>query len=151
MILSRRPRPTAAGESYLEEMRRGAQPESARSRGGDGFDQIRIERLGSRSLHGYNAAGHGARQLQARVGGPARHVRQHVSLLGVCLARFGPIIGTFALGPLMDRIERRTTPVLFALMLVSAIGFIALPRAVLLVRVLLVWMGPPGSMGKALE
>jgi MFS family permease len=100
---------------------------------------------------GYNAAGHDARQLQARVGGPARHVRQHVSLLGVGLATFGPSIGTFALGPLMDRIERRTTLVLFALMMLgSATGFIALPCAVLLVSVLLVWTGPPGSMRKAL-
>ena len=147
------------------------------------------------------------------------------SLLDVGLATFGPIIGTFALGPLMDRIERRTSLVLFALMmLVSAIGFIALPYAAvttamvvlfstgvalytpaltvygaelfpyqsraaattiawalnrlaaglapivliavshssapvligsvcvaLLVSVLLVWIGPPGSMGKALD
>jgi MFS transporter, putative metabolite:H+ symporter len=52
------------------------------------------------------------------------------SLLDVGLATFGPIIGTFALGPLMDRIERRTSLVSFALMmLVSAIGFIALPYA----------------------
>jgi len=46
MILSRRPHPSAAGESYLEEVCSGAQPESTRSRGGDGLDQIRIERLG---------------------------------------------------------------------------------------------------------
>jgi putative MFS transporter len=53
------------------------------------------------------------------------------SLLHVGLATFGPIIGTFALGPLMDRIQRRTSLVLFALlMLVSAVGFIALPYAV---------------------
>jgi putative MFS transporter len=50
------------------------------------------------------------------------------SLLHIGLATFGPIIGTLALGPLMDRIERRTSLVLFALlMLVSAIGFTALP------------------------
>jgi Major Facilitator Superfamily len=147
------------------------------------------------------------------------------SLLDVGLATFGPIIATFALGPLMDRIERRTSLVSFAIMmLVSAIGFIALPYAAvttamvvlfstgvalytpaltvygaelfpyrsraaattiawalnrlaaclapivliagshgsapvligsvciaLLVSVLLVWTGPPGSMGKALE
>lgn len=52
------------------------------------------------------------------------------SLLDVGLATFGPIIGTFALGPLMDRIERRTSLVAFALMmLVTAVGFVALPYA----------------------
>ena len=52
------------------------------------------------------------------------------SLLDVGLATFGPVIGTFALGPLMDRIERRTSLVWFALlMLVSAVGFITLPYA----------------------
>jgi putative MFS transporter len=52
------------------------------------------------------------------------------SLLDVGLATFGPIIGTFALGPLMDRIERRTSLVAFALMmLVTAAGFVALPYA----------------------
>jgi putative MFS transporter len=52
------------------------------------------------------------------------------SLLHIGLATFGPIIGTLALGPLMDRIERRTSLVLFALlMLVSAVGFTALPYA----------------------
>lgn len=52
------------------------------------------------------------------------------SLLAVGLATFGPVIGTFTLGPLMDRIERRTSLVWFALvMLVAAIGFIAVPGA----------------------
>jgi putative MFS transporter len=52
------------------------------------------------------------------------------SLWHVGLATFGPIIGTLALGPLMDSIQRRTSLVLFALlMLVSAVGFIALPYA----------------------
>jgi putative MFS transporter len=52
------------------------------------------------------------------------------SLLHVGLATLGPIIGTFALGPLMDRVERRTSLVLFAvMMLVTAVGFITLPYA----------------------
>ena len=52
------------------------------------------------------------------------------SLLHVGLATFGPIIGTFTLGPLMDRVERRTSLVLFAvMMLVTAVGFVALPYA----------------------
>ena len=52
------------------------------------------------------------------------------SLLHVGLATFGPIIGTFTLGPLMDRVERRTSLVLFAvMMLVTAVGFITLPYA----------------------
>jgi MFS transporter, putative metabolite:H+ symporter len=50
------------------------------------------------------------------------------SLLHVGLATFGPIIGTFTLGPLMDRVARRTSLVLFAvMMLVTAVGFITLP------------------------
>jgi hypothetical protein len=47
MILSRRDTLcAAASESYLEQVRCGAQPEGARSRGGNGFDRIRVERLG---------------------------------------------------------------------------------------------------------